>query len=103
MEMNAEFKKLSRGFHQNMLRDASSLEDMVAEALLCIEPGDVEGVKSYLDELLSGRYDGNKLQNLWRSSSADVFFNADSDLLKVLKLLRSTIDSHPYLSRRHRD
>ena len=99
MEMNIEFKKLSRGFHQNMLRDVSSLEDMVAEALLCIEPGDVEGVKSYLDELLSGRYDGHKLQSLWRTSYADVYFNTDSDLLTVLKLLRSTIDTHPYLNR----
>jgi hypothetical protein len=99
MEMNAEFKKLTRGFHQNMFRDSASLQDMASEALLSIEPQDVSAVKTYLDELLSGNYSGTQLQDIWRHSLADIYFSDDQVLLEMLRLLRSTISVHPYLNR----
>jgi hypothetical protein len=97
--MNAEFTKLTRGFHQDMLRNFSSIDEMVSEALLCIEPEDVAGARAYLDELLSGRYDAAQLQDIWRASRADIYFHDDAMLLAVLRRLRAVIDTHPYLRR----
>lgn len=98
MELTPEVKQLFRGFHQGMELCASCPEEIAMEALGFLEPGHVPGVKAFLDELLSERHSAEEVQELWHKTPADLYFYDPNDAVKVLRLVRSLIDTHPYLS-----
>lgn len=97
MTMPDGFKRFCRGFHQGIDDYASTIDGMVEIAMLFIEPSDVPEVKAYLDELLSDRYDGKQLLEIWNRSPADIYFRDDVELRLVLESARSAIDTHPNL------
>lgn len=99
MDMPEQFRKLTRGFHQRLFEDVSSLDELVDHVLLSIEPEDVPQARAFLDEIMSGQIDGAKLLEIWGSSRAAFDFADANDLLKVLRLVRKRMDSHPYLNR----
>ena len=43
---------------------------------------------AFLDELLSGRYDADQLQDVWHSTSADIYFPKAEELLAVLTTMQ---------------
>lgn len=98
MELTPEVKQLFRGFHQGMEYCASGPEDIAMNALGFLKPEHVHGVKVFLDELLSGRYSADQIQEVWHTTPADLYFHDPNDAVKVLELVRSFIDTHPFLS-----
>jgi hypothetical protein len=48
-------------------------------------------VKSFLDELLGGRYDEEEIQQAWFDTPADVYFPKREELISVLKIMQSML------------
>lgn len=87
--MLEEFKHICRLFHQDFPIDVTEDIEMIREAVRALEPDRRRALRSYLDDLLSGRYTDDELQDIWFASPADVYFPEPGELQKVLRLLRS--------------
>jgi hypothetical protein len=85
------FKNVCREFHQDWNLEYQSIEDAVASALDTLSEKDVAVVKSFLDELLSGRYDTDELQRIWWETPADIYF-PEEGIFRFLRLMRDLIE-----------
>ena len=91
MELPIEFKKLTRGFHQGAGEFVSSVDELVEIAVSFVEPGEYAALARYLATLLSQPIDGQRLQEVWQQSPADIYFTSEDDLLKVLQAIQKKL------------
>ncbi len=89
------FKKACRNLGQDLEYEKPTLDYLAQIALIGIEHHEYPAIKTFLDELLSGRYSAEQLKEFWWSTPADIYFHEPHDLVTFLKLLRSTIEKTP--------
>ncbi|TDX65628.1 hypothetical protein EDE12_102113 [Methylosinus sp. sav-2] len=78
MNLPEAFASYSRLFHQDLLKIYPSLDDAVRQAPNFLTRDQVESLKTYLDELTSGRYSNAELQEIWNSSKAQLYISGGS-------------------------
>jgi hypothetical protein len=100
MEIPKEFTELCRGFHQGMEYSVSSLDEMIIHVLWQLEETDLPGAQVFLSQLLSGQLSDGELQQLWRSTPADIYFPDTLELKKILGLLLEGMNTHPKFRKR---
>jgi len=88
MDIPREFKDVCAQFHEGIHLHCDSIEDMVRIALRLVDRRQGEVAMAFLDELLSGRYDADQLQDVWHSTSADIYFPKAEELLAVLTTMQ---------------
>lgn len=86
-----EFKKACRNLVQGLSDERPPLEHLVEIALIGIERHERPAIKSFLDELLSGRYSAEQLKEFWWSTPADIYFHNARDLFEFLALMRGAL------------
>jgi hypothetical protein len=86
-----EFEKLCQWFHQDWHLTNPSPEHMVRSALATLSEKERIVVRSFLDELLSGRHDVEELQRIWWETPADIYFPG-GDIVKFLQFVRTSIE-----------
>jgi hypothetical protein len=87
-----DFNKICRNFHQDVHLEFSSPEEMIRSAADELDGKQSNAVKSFLDELLSGRYDDDELQKMWFNTAADIYFPEPGELRAFLKRMRELLD-----------
>lgn len=86
-----EFKKVCRNLGQDLDLVASSVEELMQVALLGIEPREHPAIRSFIDELLSGRYSDEQLKDIWWSMPADTVFYEGKAVVAFLTMLRAAV------------
>lgn len=92
----AVLKKLGRGFGQDSFLDVESIEELALVGVCEVEPADALALGQVLDDLLSGTYSPEEVQEIWHATPADVYFHDPEDTMKVLRAVREVLASHPY-------
>src|SRR6266498_2159577 len=94
--MPEEFRNMCMMFHQDILLNFTSWEDVIASAIATLDRAQMIVVKNYLDELVSGKYNKDELTALWNSTPAaiTIFDGGDKKakepgIVYFLKLIRS--------------
>jgi len=87
-----EFKKACRNLGQDLGYEKPTQELMAQIALIGIEHHERPAIKAFLDELLSGRYSAEQIEEFWWSTPADIYFHEPEHLLTFLRLLRSMVE-----------
>lgn len=91
-----EFKRACRNLGPYLDDFVSSLDDMVHVALNGIDVKDAAVIRSFLDEILSGRYDADQLKDMWWSTPATAVFYNGKDVATFLARMREVISAPPY-------
>lgn len=94
------FNRLCRGFHQNVYVGASSLDDVVLDALSHAnfsQVSDVKELKAFIDELLGEKYTQQELLDTWNEAPGDIYFYEVGGLIQVLRRIRDLLDTYPSL------
>ena len=98
-----EFRLLCTGFHQDIeLRD-SSIETIVEEGIWILKghrPEEIDALKAFLDEILSGRYRLQEINKLWNTCPADIYVTGAQGAVELLKVVRSRLDQPPFQARK---
>jgi hypothetical protein len=94
MPMPEEFAKLCVWFHQDMFTHFETAEQAIEHALGHLSVAQRDVVSAYLDQLLSGKYNEEELQRVWRASGAGVSITTgrEGDSARFLRRIRSVID-----------
>ena len=97
MIIPTEFKKACRNLGQNIGYEQASLGTVVEYAMSGLDRHDAAVIVSFIDdELLSGRYSDEVLQDVWNSTPASIYFHEGSKLRSFLGLLRTALGRPPY-------
>ena len=95
MQTPEEFVKLCQWFHQDCDYGLETDEQIIEEALLSANLSLAQRgvVKSYIDELVSGRYSDEELERIWRKSGAGVSILTDQagNPGEFLRMIQSAI------------
>jgi len=97
MQISDEFAKLCAWFDQDCDYGHETMEQIIEAALsnanLSVAQRNV--VRAYLDDLLSGKYNDQQLERIWRKSGAGVSILTDQEgnPANFLRMIRSAIDS----------
>ncbi len=81
-----------------MFEYAQTPEAIAEEALGFLGPEDAPSVIAYLDDLLSGRYSEEEIQAIWHKMPADIYFTEARGTVKVLRLVRNLLKTHPHFN-----
>lgn len=95
MEPSPEFLNMASGFGQDCFSFDESVEMAVDAALTVVEHKDVEKLKRFLDEALSGAVTDEELHQMWLNSPASIYCFNSEGTVKFLKLIRDRLDKHP--------
>ncbi|MGJ0391989.1 MAG: hypothetical protein ACR650_04425 [Methylocystis sp.] len=72
MQIPEAFLKLTTYFHQDIDLIYPTGEGVIEDALAALTSKERNVVKTYLVDLVSGRYDEKQLRAIWRSAKADI-------------------------------
>ena len=89
-------RNLGDGFDQDSFLDVKSVEELALRGLAGVAPADAFALGQVLDDLLSGSYSLEEVQEIWHATPADIYFHDPEDTMKVLRAVREVIGSHPY-------
>jgi len=92
VQIPVQFQNIFAFFGQHMTYSYTKIEDMAHDAIISRNLKGNEEVKAYFDDLTSGKYTAEQLQNLWRSSRSEIYFSNGDQVLTFLKLMRSMMD-----------
>lgn len=97
MQTPKEFVTLCRWFHQDWLwgheTGEQAIEAAISNANLSV--AQLNMVSAYLDELLSGKYNDEELERIWRKSGAEVSIltEEEGNAAGALRLIQSMVDA----------
>lgn len=86
-----EFRYLSQCFHQDMFMFASTEEEVIDNALRCLQPHQKKVIKRFLTELLERHPDIQELEEIWESTAPNWDFGGDG-LRRFLTMIRDRIE-----------
>jgi hypothetical protein len=92
VQISNEFLKFCSGLHQDFLLYGPQPQDWINGALQFVPRDRQPALKDYLNELLKGDYSDAKLQEIFRSTYAEVRIN-DRGVRPFLAMIRDTIES----------
>jgi hypothetical protein len=64
------FNKLANSFHQDTFLIHKTLDDAIQASVRSLTPAERAAAKSYVDELLNGTYNDQRLAEIWNKSPA---------------------------------
>lgn len=98
MPIPPDFEAFCATFDQDVLRNFTTSEDMIARAVRMTTPAQAYSIRTYLDELLDGSHSVDELHDVWRNTPAQIdIFDAkqgDNGILNFFRLMRSIIERH---------
>lgn len=95
MEPSREFLIMASGFGQGFFETDDLVEYEIDASLTVIEHKDVEKLKRFLDDALSGVIANDELHQMWLNSPASIYFTSSEGTVNFLKLIRERLDKHP--------
>lgn len=98
-----EFRLLCTGFHQDIGVRGSSIENIVDEGMSVLKghrSDEIDALKAFLDEVLSGRYAPEEINRLWNTCPADVYVTGPHGGEALLKAVRDRLDQPPFPTRK---
>lgn len=87
------FRKLAACFGQDISYDKMSAEEMIRGSLSAVNSEEASTAIGFIDSILGGRYSGQDLQEMWRSTPASIYFSFEEDLMRFLELLRTSLQA----------
>lgn len=99
MTVPDEFKIACRRIFQDAFEVFPSIEEIIRFALAPLDDKQSQGLKAFLDELLSGRHDGEELQRIWWEGDADLYFPDAEHLMMFLRTMRDMLNGEPSQTR----
>jgi len=95
MKPSPEFLNMASGFGQDVFAFDESVEMSIDAALTIVEHRDVNKLKRFLDEALSGALTDDELHEMWLKSPASTYCFNSEGTVKLLKLIRERLEKHP--------
>lgn len=92
MDTPIEFRKVLTHIHQDVFHFCTSIEEIAAYSLEYVDRSEAPVVRSFLDEMTSGRHSAEELMVFWINSPAQVWIKNGDQVASFLKLLRSKLD-----------
>lgn len=89
LDIPDEFKKVCGNLVQGL--EVHSPQEIMQVALRGVEPRERLAIKTFLDELLSGRYTDDELKDIWWSMPADIVFYEGKAVVTFLTMLRDEV------------
>ncbi len=95
MQIPEAFLKLTAYFHQDIDLIYPTGEGLIEDALAALTAKERNAVKTYLIDLVSGKYNEKQLRVIWQSAKADIspFRGNEGDCKGFLRYLLSKISN----------
>jgi len=87
MQVPSSLEVVARQFHQDVALFYSSAESMINDAVQSISLEQRKELRTFLEELLSGRHSVDEIVKVWDRTPSAITFRSSQDLTQFLSLI----------------